>query len=157
VHLWFASVLPLLLAVEAISFVEQEKRWYTELANTGDLYEEGITEIVMVEVLDFLIGLPSSAVIYLTKYYMDGPTLVAEVQFYEDGPAQLVLGVSMAVFLFCLHGLRVLWPKGFIKGELSQHDIDGRNNGLMMLIAWQANGSMVFSSLSGCGYTCYFW
>lgn len=41
---------------------------------------------------------------------------------------QFVLGVSMAVFLFCLHGLVVLWPKGF-EGELPQHDIDCCSNG----------------------------
>jgi uncharacterized membrane protein len=36
--------------------------------------------------------------------------------FSIDSPAQVVLGVFMAVILFCLHGLRVLWPKGF-EGE----------------------------------------
>jgi hypothetical protein len=41
---------------------------------------------------------------------------------------QFVFGVSMAVFLSCLHGLMVLWPKGF-EGELPQHDIDCCSNG----------------------------
>ena len=41
---------------------------------------------------------------------------------------QYMLGFSMAVFLFCLHGLMVLWPKGF-EGELTQHDISCCSNG----------------------------
>ena len=34
-------------------------------------------------------------------------------QLYEDGYILHVLGVSMAVFLFSLYGLRALWPKRF--------------------------------------------
>ena len=79
---------------------------------------------------------------------MDGPTPVTVVHFYKYGPIQLKLGASMAVFLFCLHGLRVLWPNGFIKGELPLHDLDCRGNGWRMLIASQGNGSVVPSSLS---------
>jgi hypothetical protein len=62
-------------------------------------------------------------------YYMGAtpvtPGPVAEVLFYKDSGSrsQLALGASMAVLLFCLHGLRVLCPKGFVKGELQQHDI----------------------------------
>jgi hypothetical protein len=47
--------------------------------------------------------------------------------FSKDGLTQIVLGSSMAVFLFCLRGLRVLRPKGF-GGELPQHDVDCRSN-----------------------------
>ena len=43
-----------------------------------------------------------------------------EVELQLDN-TQFVLGVSMTVFLFCIHGLRVLWPKGF-EGEVSLHD-----------------------------------
>jgi hypothetical protein len=46
----------------------------------------------------------------------------------SDGDNQLLFAVFMAVVLFCIHGLRVFWPKSF-EGELSQHDIDCRNSG----------------------------
>ena len=39
-------------------------------------------------------------------------------QSNKDGSTNFMLGVSMAIFLFCLHGLGVVWPKGF-DGELS--------------------------------------
>ena len=51
---------------------------------------------------------------------MDSPTRLAPL-------IQMSLGFSMAIFLFCLHGLRVLWPKHF-EGELPRH-IDYRSNG----------------------------
>ena len=50
------------------------------------------------------------------------------------GDSQLVLAVSMAVVLFCIHGLRVVWPKSF-EGELLQHGIDCRSRGWRMLIS----------------------
>jgi hypothetical protein len=128
--------------------VEHEKRQFTKNATTSEMtqfYEDGFTAVVFVV---SLYKVPSTAVLLLAQYYMDGPTLVTKVQFYEDGRTQVVLGALMAVFLFCLHGLRVLWPESFIKGELSQHNIDYHSNGWRMLIAWQANGSMVPSSLS---------
>lgn len=130
VHLWFASVLPLLLAAEVLSLAEHEKQWLAKNATSEitELVEGGDNAVVWVVYL-YEVGLPSSAVLLLAQYYMDGPTIVAEVQFHEDGPTQLVLGVCMAVFLFFLHGLRVLCPKSFVKGELPQHDIDCRGNG----------------------------
>jgi hypothetical protein len=136
VHLWFASVLPLLLVAEVLSIAEHEKRWLTKYATSEitELDEAGYNAVVWVMNL-YEVGLPSSAVLLLAEYYMDGPTIVAEVQFHEDGPTQLVLGTSMAVFLFFLHGLRVLYPRSFIKGELQQHDIDCRGIGWRMLIA----------------------
>ena len=45
-----------------------------------------------------------------------------EVQLSKGCRTQVVLGVSMAVFLFCLHGLRVARPRGF-EGELPQHNL----------------------------------
>ena len=65
----------------------------------------------------------------------------------KDGPTrpspyiQTALGFFMAVVLFCLHGLRVLWPKGF-DGELPQHDIDSRSNGDVDYMA--GNGRYAF-------------
>jgi hypothetical protein len=109
VHLWFTSVLPLLLAAEAISFVKHTtERQVTKSPTTGEVV----------------------------------------VQFSKDSHIQLVLAVSMAVFLFCLHGLRVLWPKCF-EGELPQHDVDCRSNWWGILIVWQAIGSVLFSCLAG--------
>jgi hypothetical protein len=92
VYIWFTSILPVLQAVEAMSFVKYTKQLLTECAPTSE-------------------GVP---------------------QICEDSPTQLVLGVSTAVFLFCLHGLRVLWPKCF-EGELPQHD---RSNRWSVMIAF---------------------
>ena len=38
-------------------------------------------------------------------------------QLYENGYILRALGAFMALFLFCIHGSRVLWPKRF-QGEL---------------------------------------
>jgi hypothetical protein len=81
VHLWFTSVLPLLLAVECIPVARSSNRPFDV---PGGIFDQ--------------------------------PLLVVPKP-NNDGPAQLMLGISMAVFLFCLHGLRVLWPKSF-QGEL---------------------------------------
>lgn len=67
---WFTSVLPLLLAVEGILFVEDIKRQKAEFD--------------------------------VTRKDM--------ARFIKDGTIQLVFGILMAVSLFCLEGLRVLWP-----------------------------------------------
>jgi hypothetical protein len=135
VHHWSASILPLLLAVEGMSLVEHTKREYAEYATPSEMaqyFEDGLAGIVWLIPLD---QVPSTAVVLAVQLYMDGPTLVTELGFYKDSPTQLVLAASMAVILFCLHGLRVLWPKGFIKGESPQHNVDCRRNGWRMLIA----------------------
>ena len=98
--LWLTSTLPLLLAVEGISFVVHSKRQVANHANTSKVV------------------------------------------------AQFMFGVAMAVFLFCLHGLRVSWPKHF-QGPLTQHDINYRTNG-WMLIERQSMGAVLSSSLTRC-------
>jgi hypothetical protein len=75
---WFTSVLPLLLAVEGILFVEDIKRQKAEFD--------------------------------VTRKDM--------AWFIKDGTIQLVFGILMAVSLFCLEGLRVLWPESFVEGAL---------------------------------------
>lgn len=78
-YLWFTSVLPVLQALEGMSFVKHTRHELSECAPTGT------SEVV--------------------------------AQPCKDGSTQLVLAISMAAFLLCLHGMRVLWPKGF-KGKL---------------------------------------
>lgn len=101
VFLWFSSVLPLLVAVEGMSFVEDIKRQVAKDATKG---------------------------------------IVA--QFSKDASTHLALGIFLAVYLFCIQSLRVLWPS-VIEGGLTQHDIDcpSRNDKwriLLTAIAWQA-------------------
>jgi len=81
VLVWFSFVLPFLLAMEGMSFMEHSKRQVAKYATTS------------------------------------------EVAQFSKGPTQFVFGVSVVVFLFCLQGLRALWPKGF-EGELPQHYIN---------------------------------
>lgn len=122
VHLWFASALPLLLAVKTMSFVERTK----DFATTDGVYSPPSDQI-------------STAFSLAIYHYDDTSTLLAEqVQFYRHSSIQLVLGASVAVFLFCLHGLRVLCPERFltfIKGELSRRQIDCCGNRWSVLIA----------------------
>ena len=44
-------------------------------------------------------------------------------QFSKDAPTHLALGIFLAVYLFCIHSLRVFWPR-VREGELPQHDVD---------------------------------
>jgi hypothetical protein len=134
VHLWFASALPLLLALKTISFVARTKdnaKIYTKFKYSNHF---------------------SSAFSLATYYYDDTSTLVTElVRYYRHSSIQLVLGACVAVFLFCLHSLRVLCPERFmtfIKGELLHRQIDCCSNRWRVLIAWQADGSTFISSLS---------
>lgn len=77
VLMWFASALPLLLAVGSISIMEDIKRKKAEF----DVNSEDMAQLI------------------------------------KGGIIQLAFGILMAVFLFCLEGLRVLWPKG-LEGAL---------------------------------------
>jgi hypothetical protein len=88
VLLWFSSVLPLLVAVEGMFFVDDSdtKRLVAKHATSG---------------------------------------IVA--QFSKNASTHLALGISLAVYLFCIHSLRVLRP-GVFEGELSQHYIDRRRD-----------------------------
>ena len=114
VLLWIASVLPLILAVEGISFIVHIKRQIVKDVTSSD-----------------------EAVRVLAQYSHGGPTHI-----------QAVLGISIAVCLFGLIGLRVLWP-GVLEGKLLlQHDIDCRINAWRMTINWQAKGAILSSSLT---------
>jgi len=137
VHLWFASVLPLLLVVEVMSLVEHEElhfviRKYTTDNPTTQFYGHNMfADDVQVPLVEYVDTRDTSNPLLAPEFYsryMDGHTIVTKFLFYEDSRSQLVLGASMAVFLFCLHGLRILWPKGFIKGEfprrLRVEDVD---------------------------------
>ena len=114
VFLWIASVLPLILAVEGVSFIVHIKRQVVEDVTSSD-----------------------DAVRILAQLSNGGPT-----------HTQAVLGISVAVCLFSLIGLRVVWPRVF-KGELLlQHDIDCLINERRMTITWQAMGAILSSSLT---------
>lgn len=123
VHLWFASVLPLLLAVKTMSFVEETKQLVINTASSNEALKRN--EYNWVVYVQHICEEPSTALQFLALYDVG---FVKDVQFHNDGPFQLVLVFSMAIFLFCLHGLKVLWPKGFIQGELPQYDNDCRGN-----------------------------
>jgi len=83
VYFWFASVLPLLRAVEGILFMVHTKQQLAKDAATGssDSWIRCLAE--------------------QTKYNLTRPSPIIH----------MALGFSMTVFLFCLHGLRVLCPK----------------------------------------------
>jgi len=46
----------------------------------------------------------------------------------KDGLTLAVLALSVAICIFCLQCLRVVWPRGF-RGE-SHHDSGGRSKGV---------------------------
>jgi hypothetical protein len=160
VHLWFASVLPLILAVETRLLEEKTKQ-----ALVGSHFVSNTA--IPRSVVDYTaclyihpLGEDRSSLIRIRfpgVNTLDDSELVMTMRSHKGDLTQLVLVISMAVFLFCLHGLKVLWPKGFNKGELRQHDVDCHSNWWRMLIARQANGSLVPSSLSGCLRTFCFW
>ena len=131
VHLWFASVLPLLLAMKTMSFVEESKQAIIDTASSNMALKEN--ENIWVVYVQLIHEEPSTALQYLALYDVG---FVNDVQFYNYGPFQLVLVFSMAIFLFFLHGLKVLWPKSFIQGEFPHYDNDCRGNSWRMLIAW---------------------
>jgi hypothetical protein len=131
VHLWFASVLPLLLAMKTMSFVEETKQLVINTASSNEALKRN--EYNWVVYVQHICEEPATALQFLALYDVG---FVKDVQFHNDGPFQLVLVFSMAIFLFCLHGLKVLWPKGFIQGEFPHYDNDCRGNSWTMLIAW---------------------
>ena len=79
VLMWFASVLPLLLAVKGFLFVEDIKQQKARV-----------------------------------KFDVTGKDMARSI---KDGTIQFVFGILMAVSLFCLEGLRVLWPES-LEGAL---------------------------------------
>jgi hypothetical protein len=121
VHLWFGSVLPLLLAAQVMSAAK-----YATTTKMTQFYGDG-TLVIHPDLKGEDRSFPG-------QYYMRDPVHVSNVLFYKDSRSRLALGVSVAVFLFCLHGLRVLRPKSVIKGELPQHD-NCHINGWRVLIA----------------------
>jgi hypothetical protein len=129
VHLWFASFLPLLLAVKTLLFVESIKRdWLADIDSAGAAM---IDDSSWYNYLVHIVGPVGSSIILISLdaeanvHHRNGSptTVVSKVNFFKNGFIHFVLGASMTVFLFCLYGLRVFWPEGFIKGELPQHDV----------------------------------
>ena len=156
-HLWFASVLPLILAVETRLLEEKTKQ---ALAAGHFVTDNAIPRAAVDNQSACLYAHPvgedpSSLIrirfpgVHTLDEHDSELVIMMTMRSHKGDLTQLVLVISMAVFLFCLHGLKVLWPKGFNKGELRQHNVDCHSNWWMMLIAWQANGSLVPSSLSG--------
>lgn len=129
VHLWFASFLPLLLAVKTVLFMEPIKRnWVAYIYNWTLPYLHDNNGREWGHVLSFGLGPQASTALVLDAttgvHYSNGSpsAVVLKVNFFRNGFIHFMLGASMTVFLFCLYGLRVFRPDGFIKGELPQHD-----------------------------------
>ncbi|KAH9979694.1 hypothetical protein BJV77DRAFT_438366 [Russula vinacea] len=120
VHLWFASVLPLILAVETRLLEEKTKQ-----ALVGSHFVSNTA--IPRSVVDYTaclyihpLGEDRSSLIRIRfpgVNTLDDSELVMTMRSHKGDLTQLVLVISMAVFLFCLHGLKVLWPKGFNKGK----------------------------------------
>lgn len=55
----------------------------------------------------------------------DDPANGIPQHLIKDGLTLAVLALSVAICIFCLQCLRVVWPRGF-RGEL-QHDSGGRS------------------------------
>lgn len=146
VHLWFASFLPLLLAVKALLYVESFYKAFT----VDSLYWAPPPREVPYG-YNFTVGNEWRSTWYTpilaplsfpiltsqtpTVFYMDLvgkvpysnssddpiPVIISKVHFNRNGFIHIVLASSMAVFLFCLYSLRVFWSESFLKGELP-HD-----------------------------------
>ncbi|KAH9993605.1 hypothetical protein BJV77DRAFT_1067194 [Russula vinacea] len=95
-----------------MSFVEETKQLVINTASSNEALKRN--EYNWVVYVQHICEEPSTALQFLALYDVG---FVKDVQFHNDGPFQLVLVFSMAIFLFCLHGLKVLWPKGFIQGK----------------------------------------
>jgi hypothetical protein len=114
----------LLLAGKTMSLVELAKR---RKLNPFFGQEVQVVETQIYNPFEVPFTMRATSREYNLKLPTPGGVIVMEAQFYEDSFTWLVLGASMAVFLFCLHGLRVLWPKGFTKGKLPHRDIGCRS------------------------------
>ena len=124
VLLWIASALPLFLAEEVMSFLAVLE-YYIAVYAAREATLPGSDEPTTF--LDFYRPrnahgiyqpLPPPGRRHIVVY--SGGKV--EIQLSKDCRTQVVLGISMAVFLFCLHGLRVVRPKGF-EGESPQHGL----------------------------------
>lgn len=121
VYLWFASVLPLLLAVKTISSVERRTRGIPLTRGIPDSPSSVFLEFTPSAIAATAIFYDISEVDFLAKY----------IKFYKRSSIQLVFAASMAVFLFCIHSLRVLCPERFvtfINGELPHRQINCCSN-----------------------------
>lgn len=153
VLVWFSSALPLLLIMESMSssVVYPEWDYHTMLqieinTTTGD-DEVMVTWVVA---LAWAEKIGTTWAINTTWLRFGDPhnppvQFRTTMQLYEGGHNLYLLGASMAVFLFCLYGFRVLWPKCF-QGESSQHDIDfcGKSGGLEDVDCMTGNGHNAF-------------
>jgi hypothetical protein len=145
--LWIASTLPFFLVKEVISFlavleheiapyvahVEGRLRKQLDYMATLDPEDPWLTWNRDRNVENLTIFLDFYRPNDLHDIYYEGSTLgrreivvyakgKVEAQLSKDCRTQVVLGVSMVVFLFCLRSLKVARPKGF-EGELLQHDM----------------------------------
>jgi hypothetical protein len=79
-------------------------------------------------------------------------------QLSKDNSMHLALEVALAVYLFCIHSLRVMRPGGF-GGESPQHNIDCCRDKWRILIVLQEWCSRVlFLYLHGlCWHSSCFW
>lgn len=126
VLLWIGSVLPLFLVREGVLL-------FVHLEHT-------IAELDQIRVESYF---ATNITVYLELYRLEvhyqyypkpppPPPGPGQIIVYANGRvdlqlsrvyfAQVVLGVSMAVFVFCLHSLRVVRSKCF-EGKSPQHDI----------------------------------
>ncbi|KAF8473096.1 hypothetical protein DFH94DRAFT_150887 [Russula ochroleuca] len=122
VLVWLTSVLPLLLVVESKSssvvYPDRERsfKWvWDEMLGFGRNFttvrveKVGPTWVVITTTFEdsYNLGDPNKPHSRSTKI----------TQLYENGYILHALGAFMAVFLFCIHGSRVLWPRPF-QGKL---------------------------------------
>ena len=150
VLVWFTSVLPLLLVVESKSssvvypdrehsfkWVWDEMLGYARIYTTERVEKVGPTWVVITTSYETPIDFydPNRPHLRFTKI----------TQLYGNAYILHALGAFMALFLFCVHGSRVLWPKRF-QGELpAWYRFYGDEQ--KILIPWQAMCTMLSSCL----------
>jgi hypothetical protein len=132
VLVWFTSVLPLLLVVESTlsSVVYTEWNNSRKIVSVLTVGGYNTTRLVTSAWAEKVGPTWTAKRTHFELDYVDDPPwrLMMTSQLYEDGYILHVLGSSMAIFLFCLYGLQVLWPKR-LQGELPQHRIDFYSGG----------------------------
>lgn len=119
VLIWFTSALPLLLVVESMLSSAAYSEWnnFKKMVSVNNVTRGGY-DSTWLFTSTWAEKVGSTWTVNMTRLELadklDPPVqFVMTSQLYEDGYILRVLGVSMAVFLFCLYGLRVLWPKRF--------------------------------------------
>ena len=119
VLVWFTSALPLLLVVESILSSVVYTQWdhFKKVVSVNNVTAGGYDSTwLFTSAWAEKVG--PTWTVNMTRLDLadkeDPPVqFMMTSQLYEDGYILHVLGVSMAVFLFCIYGLRALWPKRF--------------------------------------------